>query len=102
MIKPLADRIVIKVIDDVQQTSGGIFIPDSAKEKPQKGEVVAVGTGKTMENGEKEPMEVKVGDVVKRGDVIARTSADALGTTMHASIDGKIKRIDNRFIVIER
>ena len=45
---------------------------------------------------------VKVGDVVKRGDVIARTSADALGTTMHASIDGKIKRIDNRFIVIER
>ncbi len=64
MIKPLADRIVIKVIDDVQQTSGGIFIPDSAKEKPQKGEVVAVGAGKTMENGEKEPMEVKVGDVV--------------------------------------
>ena len=43
MIKPLADRIVIKVIDDVQQTSGGIFIPDSAKEKPQKGEVVAIG-----------------------------------------------------------
>ncbi len=45
---------------------------------------------------------VKVGDVVKRGDVIAKTSEDALGTTMHASIDGKIKRIDNRFIVIER
>ena len=64
MIKPLADRIVIKVIDHVQQTSGGIFIPDSAKEKPQKGEVVAVGAGKTMDSGEKEPMEVKVGDVV--------------------------------------
>ena len=64
MIKPLADRVVIKVIDDVQQTSGGIFIPDSAKEKPQKGEVVAVGEGKTNEKGEKEPMEVKVGDVV--------------------------------------
>ena len=64
MIKPLADRIVIKVIDDVQQTSGGIFIPDSAKEKPQKGEVVAVGSGKTLDSGEKEPMEVKVGDVV--------------------------------------
>ena len=64
MIKPLADRIVIKVIDDVQQTSGGIFIPDSAKEKPQKGEVVAVGSGKTLDNGEKEPMEVKVGDIV--------------------------------------
>ena len=64
MIKPLADRIVIKVIDDAQQTSGGIFIPDSAKEKPQKGEVVAVGSGKTNDKGEKEPMEVKVGDIV--------------------------------------
>ena len=64
MIKPLADRVVIKVIDDVQQTSGGIFIPDSAKEKPQKGEVIAVGEGKTNDKGEKEPMEIKVGDVV--------------------------------------
>ena len=64
MIKPLADRIVIKVIDDAQQTSGGIFIPDSAKEKPQKGEVVAIGSGKTLDSGEKEPMEVKVGDIV--------------------------------------
>ena len=64
MIKPLADRIVIKVIDDVQQTSGGIFIPDSAKEKPQKGEVVAVGAGKTLDSGEKEPMEVKEGDII--------------------------------------
>ncbi len=63
-LKPLADRIVIKVIEDTEQTSGGIFIPDSAKEKPQKGEVVAVGEGKTNEKGEKEPMEVKVGDVV--------------------------------------
>ena len=63
-IKPLADRIVIKVIEDTEQTSGGIFIPDSAKEKPQKGEVIAVGEGKTNDKGEKEPMEVKVGDVV--------------------------------------
>ncbi len=63
-IKPLGDRIVLKVIDDVQQTQGGIFIPDSAKEKPQKGEVVAVGMGKTMDSGEREPMDVKVGDVV--------------------------------------
>ena len=63
-IKPLADRIVIKVIEDTEQTSGGIFIPDSAKEKPQKGEVVAVGAGKMNDNGEREPMDVKVGDVV--------------------------------------
>ncbi len=64
MIKPLADRIVIKVIEDTEQTSGGIFIPDSAKEKPQKGEVVAVGLGKTNDKGEREPMDVKVGDTI--------------------------------------
>ena len=64
MIKPLGDRIVIKVIEDTEQTSGGIFIPDSAKEKPQKGEVVAVGPGKMNDKGEREPMDVKVGDVV--------------------------------------
>ena len=63
-IKPLGDRVVLTVIDDVQQTQGGIFIPDSAKEKPQKGEVVAVGPGKTMDSGEREPLDVKVGDKV--------------------------------------
>ena len=64
MIKPLGDRIVIKVIEDTEQTSGGIFIPDSAKEKPQKGEVIAVGLGKLNDKGEREPMDVKVGDIV--------------------------------------
>ena len=64
MIKPLGDRIVIKVIEDTEQTSGGIFIPDSAKEKPQKGEVVAVGLGKMNDKGEREPMDVKVGDKI--------------------------------------
>ena len=64
MLKPLGDRIVIKVIEDTEQTSGGIFIPDSAKEKPQKGEVVAVGEGKMNDKGEREPMDVKVGDIV--------------------------------------
>ena len=64
MLKPLGDRIVIKVIEDTEQTSGGIFIPDSAKEKPQKGEVVAIGQGTMNEKGEREPMDVKVGDTV--------------------------------------
>lgn len=64
MLKPLGDRIVIKVIEDTEQTSGGIFIPDSAKEKPQKGEVIAVGEGKMNDKGEREPMDVKAGDVV--------------------------------------
>ena len=64
MLKPLGERIVVRVIEDTEQTSGGIFIPDSAKEKPQKGEVVAVGEGKSNDKGEKEPMEVKVGDII--------------------------------------
>ena len=63
-IRPLGDKIVIKVIEDAEQTSGGIFIPDSAKEKSQKGEVIAVGQGKMNEKGEREPMDVKVGDVI--------------------------------------
>lgn len=64
MIKPLGDRIVIKVIEETEQSSGGIFIPDSAKEKPQRGEVVAVGLGKMNDKGEREPMDVKTGDII--------------------------------------
>lgn len=64
MIKPLGDRIVIKVVEETEQTTGGIFIPDSAKEKPQRGEVVAVGLGKMNDKGEREPLDVKVGDTI--------------------------------------
>lgn len=63
-IRPLGENLVVKLIEDTEQTSGGIFIPDSAKEKPQKGEVVAVGPGKTLEDGKKDEMEVKVGEIV--------------------------------------
>lgn len=62
-LRPLADRVVIKVIDETEQTAGGIYIPDTAREKPQKGEVLAVGPGK-FEDGKREPVDVKVGDVV--------------------------------------
>lgn len=61
-IKPLADRVIIKAAQAEQKTAGGIIIPDTAKEKPQRGEVVAVGNGK-----KDEPMTVKVGDVVLYG-----------------------------------
>jgi len=63
-IKPLGDKIVVKVMEETETTSGGIFIPDTAREKPQKGEVIAVGSGRVLDNGTKEEMEVKVGDVV--------------------------------------
>ena len=64
MLKPLGDRIVVKPLDAEEKTSGGIVLPDSAKERPQTGEVIAVGPGKTLDNGNVAPMEVNVGDKV--------------------------------------
>ena len=64
MIKPLGDRVVIEVSEGDVKTASGIVLPDTAKEKPQKGTVVAVGTGKLLENGQKAAMEVKAGDAV--------------------------------------
>ncbi|SMG24923.1 co-chaperone GroES [Dethiosulfovibrio salsuginis] len=61
-LKPLADRIVVKVVTSEEKTKGGLYLPDTAKEKPQEGEVVAVGSGKVLENGQKLPLELKVGD----------------------------------------
>ncbi len=65
--RPLHDRVLIKVLDSEEKTSGGIIIPDTAKEKPQEGEVVAVGPGAINEAGKLSPMDVKVGDVVLFG-----------------------------------
>ena len=64
MIKPLGERIVVKVKEKDMTTASGIGLPDTAKEKPQEGEVVAVGTGKMLECGKVAPMEVKKGDRV--------------------------------------
>ncbi|MBQ7219541.1 MAG: co-chaperone GroES [Synergistaceae bacterium] len=61
-LKPLGDRIVVKVLEREEKTKGGLFLPDTAKEKPTEGEVVAVGTGKILDNGQKQPVELKVGD----------------------------------------
>ena len=65
--RPLHDRVLIKVLDSEEKTSGGIIIPDTAKEKPQEGEVVAVGPGSKNESGKVAPMYVKVGDIVLFG-----------------------------------
>jgi len=64
MIKPLADRVVVKVISAEEKTKGGIVLPDTAKEKPQVAEVIAVGPGKVLDNGTRLAPEVKVGDKV--------------------------------------
>ena len=61
-LKPLGDKIVVKVLTKEEKTKGGIVLPDTAKEKPTEGEVMAIGTGKILENGQKLPLELKVGD----------------------------------------
>ena len=66
-IRPLQDRIIVKRIEEEEKTKGGIIIPDSAKEKPMEGEVIAVGSGKVLENGTKQAPEVKAGDRVLFG-----------------------------------
>ena len=63
-IRPLHDRVVVKRVEEEQKTESGLYIPDTAKEKPIQGDVVAVGDGKILDNGEKRPMAVKEGDRV--------------------------------------
>ena len=66
-LRPLHDRVVVKRVDEAEASRGGIIIPDTAKEKPQRGEVVAVGQGKQLENGERAAMDVKPGDKILFG-----------------------------------
>jgi len=63
-LAPLADRLVVKPIESEEKTKGGLFLPDTAKEKPQEGKVLAVGPGKLTDDGKRIAMDVKVGDVV--------------------------------------
>lgn len=64
MLKPLGDRVVIRVLEQGEKTASGIFLPDTAKEKPSQGEVVAVGPGKVQDDGKRVALDVKVGDKI--------------------------------------
>ena len=64
MLKPLGDRVVIRVLEQEEKTASGIFLPDTAKEKTSQGEVVAVGPGKVQDNGSRVALDVKVGDKI--------------------------------------
>ena len=66
-IQPLADRIIVKPLEAEEKTKGGIVLPDTAKEKPQEGEIVAVGKGKVLDSGEIQKLEVKPGDRILYG-----------------------------------
>ena len=87
--RPLHDRVLIKVLDSEEKTSGGIIIPDTAKEKPQEGEVVAVGPGAMNDTGKLAPMDVKVGDIVLFGK----------WSGTEVKIDGKEYSIDRKSVV---
>ena len=91
MIKPLKDRVVLEPAEASNKTASGIYLPDSAQKKPQEGTVIAVGPGKTLENGTVHPMTLKVGDQVLYGkwsgtevqfdgkDYVLMTEDDVLG-----------------------
>jgi chaperonin GroES len=66
-LRPMQDRIIVKRVEEETMTAGGIFIPETAKEKPQKGQIIAVGNGKKTEDGKVIPLDVKVGDQVLFG-----------------------------------
>jgi chaperonin GroES len=66
-VRPLRDRVLVKRIEEQEQKVGGIIVPDTAKEKPQQAEVVAVGSGRILDNGQREPLAVKAGDKVLVG-----------------------------------
>jgi len=66
-IRPLQDRVIVKRVEEEEKTKGGIIIPDSAKEKPMEGKVIAVGKGKVLEDGKIHPLDVKAGDRVLFG-----------------------------------
>ena len=81
-LQPLADRIIIQALSAEEVTKGGIVIPDTAKEKPQEGKVLAVGKGKSLENGQVQALEVKVGDVVLYGKYSGTEIKDKDGSTL--------------------
>lgn len=66
-VKPLADRVLVEALEAAEKTAGGLYVPDTAKEKPQKGRIVAAGPGKAADNGTIVKLEVKVGDTVLYG-----------------------------------
>ena len=93
-IKPLGDRILVKPLEIEEKTTGGIVVPDTAKEKPQKGEVVAIGRGRLTDEGEIEPLEVKKGDKVLFGKYS--------GTEInHAGVDYVIMREEDILAIIK-
>ena len=93
-IRPLHDRVIVRRMEEERTSAGGIVIPDSATEKPSQGEIVAVGKGKILENGEVRPLEVKVGDKVlfsKYGGTEIKIEGEELLVMREEDITGVIE-----------
>ena len=91
-LRPLQDRIIVKRVEEETMTAGGIFIPETAKEKPQKGEIVAVGHGKKTEDGKVVPIDVKAGDKVLVEQFAVDEFVDVTGVSKGQGFAGTVKR----------
>ena len=92
--RPLHDRVVVKRIDAEQKTAGGIIIPDSAQEKPSQGEIIAVGPGGRDESGKLTPIDVKVGDMVKKGQKMGIAGETGLAGGVHVHFSMQLDGVE--------
>ena len=92
-IRPLHDRVIVRREEEEQKTAGGILLPGSAQEKPNQGEVVAVGNGRVLDNGEVRPIDVKVGDVVVFGQYAGNDKIDVDGEELIILSESDIKAV---------
>ena len=92
-IRPLHDRVVVRRKEEEEKTAGGIVLPGSAKEKPNQGEVVAVGNGRVLDNGETRPVDVKVGDTVVFGKYAGSDTIEVAGEELVILSESDIKAV---------
>ena len=92
-IRPLHDRVIVRREEEEQKTAGGILLPGSAQEKPNRGEVVAVGSGRVLDNGETRAVDVKVGDIVVFGQYAGNDKIDVDGEELIILSESDIKAV---------
>jgi chaperonin GroES len=92
-IRPLHDRVIVRREQEEEKTSGGILLPGSAQEKPNRGEVIAVGNGRTLDNGDIRAVDVKVGDVVVFGQYAGNDKIDVDGEELIILSENDIKAV---------
>ena len=92
-IRPLHDRVVVRREEEEEKTAGGILLPGSAKEKPNQGEIIAVGSGRVLDNGEVRPLDVKVGDIVVFGKYAGSDTIDVDGEELVILSESDIKAV---------